>query len=75
MMVRHRCYDKQSLLYRFFLENQPLPCDENHLLLNNNFFLVLKVVKNGLYKASIKKIMKILFMMYLIILTILLRKK
>jgi len=42
-------------LYRFFLEDQPLPYDENHLLLKDNFFLEWKAVKNGLYKASIKK--------------------
>lgn len=42
-------------LYGFFLENQLCPYDENHLLLNNNFFLEWKAVKNGLYKASVKK--------------------
>ena len=42
-------------LYRFFLENQPMPCDENHLFLNSDFFLKWKAVKNGLYKASVSK--------------------
>jgi len=42
-------------LYRFFLENQPLPCDENHLFLNSDFFLKWKAVKYGLYKAAISR--------------------
>ena len=42
-------------LYRFFLENQPIPYMENNLLLNDGFFLEWKAIKNGLYKAAIIK--------------------
>jgi len=42
-------------LYRFFLESQQLPDNENHLFLNSDFFLEWKAVKNGLYKASISR--------------------
>jgi len=48
-MIRNR------YLYRFFLENQLMPYDENHLFLNSSFFGEWKTVKNGLYKASVIK--------------------